>query len=368
MERDVPSERAPILIVDDRPANRQALEAVLEPLKYPIVAVESGEEAITYLSANEVALIVLDVQMPGLDGFQTLARIRELQRLRDIPVVFVSAVYGDAEHEARGYALGAVDYIAKPYDPALMVAKMRSLIGLHERGEELRRNAEELARERATRAERERILGIVSHDLRSPLTTIRSGADFLVAHGRLDDTETLTARRIQRNADRMARLISDLLDFTRLQSGPLVIRRTETDLGELVTEAVEDIQSAVVRPVDLSVETRCRASVDKDRLVQAISNLTLNAVQHSAAEARISVILREQGDIVELTVWNEGELKTQDLALLFEPFRRGERSNGAGLGLYITQQIARAHGGDIEVSSTAASGTTFRVTLPVSHA
>src|SRR5688572_20567036 len=164
--------RAPILLVDDKQANRVAMEAALEPLKHPIVAVGSGEEAVAYLSANEASLIVLDVQMPGLDGFQTLAKIRELRRLGDVPVVFVSAVYGDAEHEAHGYALGAVDYIAKPFDPTKMVAKLRSLVEMHDRSDQLRRDAEELARERATRAERERILGIVSHDLRSPLTTI----------------------------------------------------------------------------------------------------------------------------------------------------------------------------------------------------
>src|SRR5690349_10294721 len=157
------------------------MAALLEQLDHPVIAVASGAEALDCLDRERIALIVLDVQMPGLDGYQTLIKIRERHQHSDIPVVFLTAVYDDPEHEARGYALGAVDYVAKPFRNDVVVAKLRSLLTMHERSEQLRREAEELARERATRAERDRILGIVSHDLRSPLTTIRTGADYLMA-------------------------------------------------------------------------------------------------------------------------------------------------------------------------------------------
>jgi len=353
-----------ILLVDDTRANLVAMTALLEELGHPVITAQSGAQAIECLRQNEVALILMDVQMPGLDGFQTVAKIRAEKQWGSIPVVFLTAIHDDPEHEERGYALGAVDYVAKPFRSEVLVAKLRALVSWHERGEELRREAEELARERATRAERERILGVVSHDLRSPLATIRTGADFLLASALTEDQAKI-AHRIERNAERMSRLINDLLDYTRLQGGPLKIRPKPSSLAEIVVESIEDLQQSCPRRIQLSVETRSSATVDGDRLAQAVANLVLNAVQHSDDRAQVAVVLREHDDAFELSVWNEGELRGADQASIFEPFRRSESSAGMGLGLYITQQIARAHGGDITVSSSPAAGTTFRMTLPV---
>jgi two-component system, sensor histidine kinase and response regulator len=358
---------AAILLVDDSEANRVAIASLLETLQRPVVAVASGAEALAYLDAHEVALIVLDVQMPGLDGFQTLVRIRERRHCTAIPVVFMTAVYDDAAHEAHGYALGAVDYVSKPFNQTVVVAKLRALLEMHERSEQLHRESEELATERAIRGERERILGIVTHDLRSPLATIRTGSDFLIARAQLDEPEAKIVRRIQRNADRMARLVNDLLDFTRLQNGPLPIRPAPAILAEVVVESVEDIQHAHPRRIELSVETRRPAKIDEDRVAQAVSNLVLNALQHSPDNGRVAVVLRDHDDALELSVWNEGEIKAIDATRLFEPFRRGAGSQGMGLGLYISQEIARAHGGEITVSSSPETGTTFRLVLPAGN-
>lgn len=361
-------EHAAILLVDDNESNRIAMEALLESLGHPIISVASGEEALARLESDKIALIVMDVMMPGQDGFQTLIRIRKRREWSDIPVVFMTAVYGDPAHEAHGYTLGAVDYVSKPFNQTVVTAKLRSLIDMHLRSEQMRREAEELAGERAMRSERERILGIVSHDLRSPLSTIRTGADFLMARQSLGEPEKKITRRIQRNADRMARLINDLLDFTRVQSGALRIRPARADLAEVVVDSVEDIRQVVARDISVAVETKRLASFDSDRVAQALSNLVLNAVQHSTSDARVAVGLREQGSNFELSVWNEGEIPPKDSQLLFEPFRRGDRSQGMGLGLFITQQIAQAHGGELTFSSTPGAGTTFRLMLPINDA
>lgn len=354
-----------ILLVDDHAGNRLAMEDVLGKLGHPVIAVASGGEALACLEHTAVVLIVLDVQMPGLDGFQTLVKIRARREWTEIPVVFMTAIYGDAQSEAHGYTLGAVDYVSKPFNVDVVTAKLRSHIAMHERSHALRREAEELARERATRAERERILGVVSHDLRSPLTTIRTGADVLLASERLGERELTVARRIQRNADRMARLINDLLDFSRLQHAPLRTRPAAADLAELVSETVEDIGGSDRRKIELSLETRRHGSFDADRVTQVLGNLIRNAVQHSPATARVAVTLRERGPNFELTVWNEGEMKVGDRDALFEAFQRGDDSKGMGLGLYISQQIARSHGGEITVSSTREDGTSFHFILPI---
>jgi signal transduction histidine kinase len=356
--------RAAILVVDDKPANLIAMTALLEALGHPIVEADSGAEALACLDRHDVALILMDVQMPGIDGFETVIKIREQKRWSHIPVVFLTAIHDDAEHEARGYALGAVDYVGKPFNADVLLAKLRALVGWHQHGEDLRHEAEALASERSARLERERILGIVSHDLRSPLWTIRSSADSLQVRGELAADQLKLVRRIQRNADRMSRLITDLLDFTRLQQGPLAIRPEPSSLAEIVVESVEDLQQTSARAIELSVETTRDASLDGDRVAQAVANLVQNAMQHSADTARVSVVLRELDDHLELCVWNEGELKVTDHGALFQPFRRDSTSPGMGLGLYIAQQIARAHGGDLTVTSSSDAGTTFRLKLP----
>jgi signal transduction histidine kinase len=353
-----------ILLVDDQGANLVAMSALLEVLGHPVVKASSGVEAIAKLDEHHVGLILMDVQMPGLDGFAAVARIREQKRWSHIPVVFLTAIHDDPDHEARGYALGAVDYVAKPFNANVLIAKLRALMEWHERTESLKREAEELAQERATRAERERILGIVSHDLRSPLATVGAGAAYLLASG-LGGKQAEACHRIQRNVDRMARLISDLLDYSRLQAGSLAIRPAASSVAKLVTDLVEDIQLTCPRRIEVVVRTERNALVDRDRLAQAISNLVHNAVQHSSQSARIAVVLRDVEDSVEISVWNEGDLKQPDPAALFEPFQRGDHSTGMGLGLYIAQQIARAHGGEIAVSSAPGAGTAFRLTLPV---
>jgi signal transduction histidine kinase len=354
-----------ILVVDDKRANLFAMTAFLQPLGHPVISASSGAQALELLEHHDVALILMDVQMPELDGFATLVKIRDHGRWGHIPVVFLTAIHDDPEHEARGYALGAIDYVAKPFNSDVLLAKLRAVVGWHDRSEQLKQEAADLASERATHAERERILGIVSHDLRSPLATIRTGADYLGVRGGLVDDQVKVVHRIKRNADRMARLITDLLDFTRLQNGPLPVRPRSSNLAEIVIESVEDLQQSSPRRIEVSVDTHRAGRFDADRMAQALGNLVLNAVQHSSANARVAVALRERGDTFELSVWNEGEIKAANPDVMFEPFRRGDSSAGMGLGLYISQQIARAHGGDLTVSSSAGEGTTFRMTLPV---
>src|ERR1700683_2726069 len=162
---DVPT----ILVVDDHPANLLALEGALEPLGYRIVGASSGAEALELLTKHDFVLIVMDVYMPGLDGYQTTALIRGRERSRDIPIIFLTAVYDQPEHMYRGYSLGAVDYIAKPFDAEILRGKVRALVLLYTRG--LRAE-----HERSQEAERikDLFLGAVGHDLRGPLKDRKS--------------------------------------------------------------------------------------------------------------------------------------------------------------------------------------------------
>ncbi len=361
---DEPVAAPAVLLVESNPANLRALRAVVDTLGRPVIEATSGPAALALLDQHEVTLIVMAVQTPGLDGFATVAMIRADKRRSHIPIVFFAAVHDDPAAVARGYTLGAVDYVTMPFDAEVVRAKLRALVGWYEQGEQRRLEAEALAFERAVHAERERILGLVAHDLRSPLAVIQTGVDYLHARGGLRVDQEKIVGRIQRNAARMGRLVSDLLDFTRLQNGPLIIRPRPASLATIVSEAVEDLQLLTSRAIGLSVHTPGGTSCDEDRVTQAISNLVLNSVQHTPADARVQVELRADGDAFEVSIWNDGELSSEDAATLFQPFRKGTSSVGMGLGLYISQQIARAHGGDLSMRSSAASGTTFTLRLP----
>jgi PAS domain S-box-containing protein len=216
---------------------------------------------------------------------------------------------------------------------------------------------------------RDRLVGIVSHDLRSPLQSITLATELLLRREDVPATALSGVRRIARSAERMSRMITDLLDFTRARvGGGIPLRRQHTRLVELVRATLEELE--VTHP-DRVVLTHGRGphagEWDPDRLAQVVSNLVGNALQHGARDTPVQVALREEGSEVVLTVTNQGApIPEALLPHVFDPFQRAADSGreGLGLGLYIVEQIVQAHGGTIAVCSSAAAGTTFTVRLP----
>ncbi len=352
-----------ILVVDDNRANLLAFEAVLDPLGYRIVGAESGAQALERLLHQDFVVILMDVHMPGLDGYQTAKLIRQRQRSRDIPVIFVTAVYNQPEHTYRGYALGAVDYMTKPFDPEVLRAKVRALVNLYTLG--LRAE-----RERAQYAERMKalFLGAVGHDLRNPLNAIIVAAQLLL-HG---DELASAARRayaekIERAGRRMQRIIEDILDLTRGQfAGGIPLSPQWMDLGEVCRTVVDEHRIAhPTHLVELEIAGDVRGHWDPGRIERVVSNLVGNAAEHGG-DGRIRLRVRDEDVSVTMEVWNGGApIEPEMLPEIFDPFRRGEtRATGLGLGLYIVREIVRAHAGTVEVSSNAQDGTTFMVALP----
>jgi two-component system sensor histidine kinase/response regulator len=351
-----------ILIVDDHGPNLVAMEATLAPLGYRIVTASSGAQALTCALAHDFVMIVMDVHMAGLDGYQTTALLRQRERSRDVPVIFVTAVYNQPEHTYRGYALGAVDYISKPFDADILRAKVRALVSLYVRGQRL-----EKQRSREVDRTKDIFLGAVGHDLRNPLNSIVMASKLLALHECSNDTHRKHALRIERATSRMNHMIEDILDLTRGRFGerlPLALRRV--DLGDLCRSVVGELRvSHPERQIDLDVSGNVVGDWDPSRLGRVVSNLVGNALRYSAG-GTVRVKVSDQGDEVALSVQNRGEpIPEEALARLFEPFRRGGASReGMGLGLYIVSEVVRAHGGTVGVTSTAADGTTFTVGLP----
>src|SRR5688572_29617510 len=215
-----------ILIVDDNPANLLALEVVLESLGQELVFARSGEEALAKLEEAPCALVLMDVHMPVLDGFKTVEAIRKRDALKHLPVMFLTAMFKDKQSAARGYSLGAVDFITKPFEPEIIRAKVGAFVVLHEHNEAIKSHAKRLAEEVAARqiAEiasraREEFVAILGHDLRNPLMSIAMAAQNHMEAAGAQPACRDVGQRITGAVDRMNRLIQDVLDLARSRLG-----------------------------------------------------------------------------------------------------------------------------------------------------
>jgi signal transduction histidine kinase len=350
-----------ILIVDADAESRAELRTLIAPVAR-VTEVGSGEEALELAPSRELAAILIDVDLPDSDGFTTITRLRLDPQMRNIPVLFLSYEVPEWFCEQRGYELGALGYLRKPIDAIALRAKLDVLLTLYRRGVELRKKTME--------AEVKDIyIGVLGHDLRTPLSAILMTARTLLMRGKLEETERTQVSRMARNAERMASLIRDVLDYTRNHAtGGLPINRRTCDMGDVCSEIIEDLQLLHPdRKIHLSTSGILVGSWDRERIEQVITNLLSNAVSHGRGDINV-VVQPTPGTpgAVVVSVHNHGEvIAPDDLPHLFEPFKRGSESRlGLGLGLYIVQVIVQAHGGKVEVASNAISGTTFTTRWP----
>ncbi len=251
--RDGHTPQATLLLVDDIADNLFALEAALSPLGHRTVLAHSGEEALRYLLKDDTfATIILDVQMPGLDGFETAAEIRRRERTSDVPILFLTAIDRDEVHLLKGFAAGAVDYIFKPVDPELLRAKVSVFVRIYMADRQLRRQAAELRRQAAelarSNADLDQFASVVSHDLVEPLNVITGHLELLVDHlgDDLDAPARRWVERINSCATRMSGLVDDLLSYARTsglddRSGPA----TCTALGDALADTLENLHSSI---------------------------------------------------------------------------------------------------------------------------
>jgi signal transduction histidine kinase len=346
-------------VIDDTPANRFVFRELLLPLGPAVVEAASGQEALALVARHEFAVILLDVMMPGMDGFETVARMRERALIRSTPVIMITAAdMGSAEIE-RAYELGVIDFLTKPVNARVLTGKIASCLALFVANRELRRREAALSM-------KDRQIAVLAHDLRNPLNTVSAAIRLLA---QLPDGERARREqvfgRIERGLTRMNGMIRDLLDYARAGSGAIPIVRERMDLGDLARDLVDEFELADPdRRIDLTISGDTTGTWDKARLYQALSNLVGNATHYGHGNAAVAV--GRQGDHVEISVHNVGAPIPADLLpVIFEPFRRGDGdAGGLGLGLYIVRAIARAHGGEVTATSSEHLGTTFALRLP----
>lgn len=358
---------AKILIVDDRPQNLLALEKTLAETATELVRATSGEQALAATLEHDFALAILDVQMPGMDGIELAELLRGDSKTRHLPIIFLTAGAWGEEQVFRGYESGAVDYIVKPYNPVILVSKVKVFLTLHAQTAELSRQREQLA---ALNKDLQSFNRSVSHDLRAPVRAIKGFSEALISDNgnELDERGRDYLLRIRKAADQMSEQIEGLLLLARVNRAEL--SRREVDLAKLARAAADALrESSGGRSVTFDVSGPMIARGDARLLRIALDNLLGNAWKFSRNRADAHVEFgstRRDGRPVYFVRDNGAGFDMNHAHKLFSLFQRLHSTadfDGIGIGLVTVQRIVHRHEGTIWAEGEVGKGATFYFTL-----
>jgi len=387
----------PVLVIDDVPANLVAMEVALAPLERQVITAISGKEGLAYLLERDFSLLLLDVQMPEMDGLETASLIRSRERTKHLPIIFVTA-----------YQLGAVDFLFKPIEPEVLLAKASVFVTLQDQAEQLaagrlQRDFEEKRRRYETQALRRQMeqeqaakhqlaslnralaeadrrkdsfLAILAHELRNPLAPIRTAIDLLKEHPeRLNGSKTIDI--LDRQTHQLSRMVDDLLDISRIKANKTDLRRELHDLRDIVETALATSAPWIVeRRHQLSVSMPSEPMhvlADHVRVTQIVTNLINNAARYTEPSGSIAVTGTIDGQHARIQVTDSGIGISQELMeRIFDMFVqervRPDGSGGLGLGLALAKRLVELHGGTIRAHSGGRGmGSCFEITLPLAE-
>ena len=392
------TDKPKILVVNDDAASLLALTSLLEQWaeesNYEVLSARSGQDALREVLRHDFAVILLDVNMPGMDGFETAEAIHQRPRSADIPIIFVTAFLADEIDRLKAYQRGAADFLFTPVIPQVLRAKVQVFVALATKNEQLKRQAEKLSqrtteltatnkrlvREMEERRAAERkssakdeFLAMLGHELRNPLSAISSAAALLGMPGIAPESAARARLIIQRQSQHLSRIVDDLLDLSRAMSGKILLSRKRLDVATLVAGCLDTFR-ATGRTAGYDLDAHLApAWVDGDatRLEQIASNLIDNALKYTPAGGRIGIAVAAAGDDVVLRVSDSGVGIAPDLLPhVFDVFVQGsisiDRSQGGlGIGLSLVRRLVELHGGTVSASSPGTSrGSTFEIRLP----
>jgi signal transduction histidine kinase len=394
-----------ILIVDDEPKNLVVLETILDDPSYRLVRAESADQALLALVLEEFALLILDIRMPGMTGFELAKMIKERKKTARVPIIFLTAYFNEDQHVLAGYDSGAVDYLHKPVNPEVLRSKVAVFAELHRKTRELesangallaevteRRRAEDQLRQlneslehrvaertealRENDRRKDEFLATLAHELRNPLAPIRNAAHVLHLKGPAEPEIQWAGQIIGRQVQQMTRMIDDLMDISRISRGKIVLRRSPVELAKVVLGAVETSRPLIDehghKLTVIMPSEPVTVDADEVRLTQVFMNLLTNAAKYSEKNGCIDVRAERQGSDVLVSVKDSGiGIPATKLRTIFEMFSQVEgalaRSQGGlGIGLFLVKQLVEMHSGGIEARSEGAGkGSEFVVRLPI---
>ena len=390
--------QAKLLIVDDLPENLLALEALIKREDRIVYKALSADEALSLLLQHEFAMAILDVQMPGMNGFELAELMRGTAKTKNIPIVFVSAAGREMNYAFKGYESGAVDFLHKPLDIHAVKSKVNVFVELYRQSKAMKQQVEALEQSRReqetllaqlqlTQVElvravrmRDDFVSIVSHEVRTPLNGLILETQLRKMHLARDNAAAFTMEKMHAMVDRderqilsLIRLIEDMLDVSRIRTGKLSIRPAEFDLARTVDRLLENFSaqiSAAQSSVNFTAEYPVVGQWDEFRIEQVISNLLTNALRYGANKP-IDVTVYIEGNQAVVDVRDQGiGISQENQQRVFQQFERVSASQvaaGLGLGLFISEQIVAAHSGTISVQSELGEGALFRVCLPLAQ-
>ncbi|HEY4670704.1 MAG TPA: ATP-binding protein [Gemmatimonadaceae bacterium] len=402
-----------ILLVDDRPENLLALEAILEPLGQILIRADSGPDALRCVLESEFAMILLDVQMPGMNGFEVAEIIKSRERSRTIPIIFLSAISKEDAYVFKGYSMGAVDYVFKPFNPDVLRSKVSVFVDLFRKQRELQEQGEllreaekreldlehrtsmleaearsaakltqmneelhrrQVALEQAMGA-RNRFYASISHELRTPINAVIGYSTLMLdnIYGPLNAKQKEGLQRTLKAARHLLELVNDVLDLSKIEAGKI-----ELSLQPVMFPSLIEDLFVTVRPLadeygsTLSLEMESapfNVVSDPRRVRQVLLNLLSNAIKFGEGKP-IRVTCKQTDDHgVDIAVIDQGVgIAQEDTSRIFEEFVQVSESKqpGTGLGLPISRRLAQLLDGSLTVSSTPGEGSTFRLILPPS--
>lgn len=376
-EEKTEKHQALILIVDDVEQNVAVISQILRNAGHNVMAAFSGETALRMVQKRKPDLILLDIMMPGMTGFETCEHLKSSASTADIPVIFLSALT-ETDTKVKGFEVGGVDYITKPFQESEVLARVH--VHLKIRRLEMERD-KHISTLTELNSEKDRLMQIVSHDLRSPLGGIRGLAEILLESDEQVNAATVRefSKIITNTVDGLLELVNDLLDLAKIESGNVNMNFTEFDFSETIKYASDLVRLvALKKGVFLTADypdEPLRIRADEPKLKQTINNLLSNAIKFTPKGGNVEIAVEKEqspdSKNLLITVTDSGMGIPPDmLKNVFEKFGEHQRNGthgekGSGLGLSIVKRFVELHGGTVRVDSRVGEGTSFHITLPV---
>ncbi|RLJ73461.1 hybrid sensor histidine kinase/response regulator [Pedobacter alluvionis] len=368
-----------ILIVDDRPENLISLQKVLQAHNFEVDTASSGEEALKKVLKNNYVLIILDVQMPDMDGFEVAEAISGFSKAKDTAIIFLSAVNTELKFITKGYLSGGLDYITKPVDINVLLLKIKTFYRIYEQNRKLNEVQEKLLEEIEFRKQAEHkkdeFISIASHELKTPLTSVKGYIQLLQRSINRDD-KTMAQNHLEKASiqlEKLNELIADLLDISKIESGKMKFNMKSFCADNMVNNAIEMLQQS--NP-DFKISKLGKTDEmifgDEMRLEQVVINFITNAIKYAPGTNQVNVITHIKDEKLYVAVKDFGiGISKEQQHKIFDKFYRVEenshRFNGLGIGLYICSEIINRHGGTIGVNSVPDEGSEFYFIVPITE-